>query len=311
MQEGVGGRALYEIDPVTWTRFNSHIHEAKMLWYGDDLTYDPKICAIITGPTRTGKTRFVFDLARTLGKRLYKCDNAHKGWYDGFDMHDIAVFDEFMVGKSTMDCGTFLNMTDGYAYRPEVKGSTTIWKPKVIIFTTNTPGASPAQWWPLDYAEPRRAEALDQRITARVDLTDDVEDNALKLAELREMIKIKAGWADPVPDTPPLSYLDTDTEPISLPASPEPGPASPAGPATPPGAATPPRVFTGTWRQILRKERIQAPRPLRRYNAEIFSPDHTFIDLEADSEESLGDFDDENQGDVSDLIDDEIHYMSD
>jgi len=100
----------------------------------------PKVYVRI-GPPGTGKTRWM-DEQFGFDGWVSAPDNTGK-WFDGCD-RDVILFDDVQVGAvPTLD--VFKRLTDRYPINVQVKGAFITWKPKVIVFTSNS---HPFEWWP-------------------------------------------------------------------------------------------------------------------------------------------------------------------
>jgi hypothetical protein len=84
-------------------------------------------------------------------------NNGH--WFDGCD-HDVILFDDVEAGVIPTT-SQFKRLTDRYPIKVHVKGGFTTWKPRVIVFTSNS---HPKQWWP-ELSE-FNLGAIERRITS-------------------------------------------------------------------------------------------------------------------------------------------------
>ncbi len=123
---------------------------------------DPRLEGVILvcGPTGVGKTYAWNDTNYYSGFEVNEA-SGDKVWFDGYDMHENVLFDEFCGARSKWSLSKFLRYTANYAQRCEVKGGFMWWSPKEITVTTNL---HPLVWW--DYSN-RRANwsALVNRFT--------------------------------------------------------------------------------------------------------------------------------------------------
>ena len=90
------------------------------------------------GSTGVGKSKRAHELIHRLeSTRGWSCwysfDNTLK-WFDGYVGQEIVLFDDFR-GK-WCDYATLLRVSDRYVIRVPIKGGSTWWAPKVIIFTS-------------------------------------------------------------------------------------------------------------------------------------------------------------------------------
>lgn len=93
------------------------------------------------GPPGTGKTRWM-DEQFGPGNWVSAPDNTGR-WFDNCD-RDVILFDDVQIGE-VPPLGLFKRLTDRYPIQVPVKGGFITWKPKTIVFTSNTP---PTEWWP-------------------------------------------------------------------------------------------------------------------------------------------------------------------
>lgn len=86
------------------------------------------------------------------------CVHFDENWFDGYEpmVHDEYLFDDF--DWSTMKINKLLQVLDRYAIRVPVKHGSKIWKPKVIILTSNHPLE---EWYP--FAKQSARDALKRR----------------------------------------------------------------------------------------------------------------------------------------------------
>jgi hypothetical protein len=84
-------------------------------------------------------------------------NNGH--WFDGCD-HDFILFDDVEAG-AIPTTSQFKRLTDRYPIKVPFKGGFITWKPRVIVFTSNS---HPKQWWPelSDF----NLAAIERRITS-------------------------------------------------------------------------------------------------------------------------------------------------
>lgn len=92
------------------------------------------------GPPGTGKTRWLDDTFGLDGWVTAPDNTGH--WFDGCD-RDVILFDDVEAG-SIPPLSLFKRLTDRYPLQVPVKGGFITWKPKTIVFTSNS---APNQWW--------------------------------------------------------------------------------------------------------------------------------------------------------------------
>ena len=109
------------------------------------------------GPPGTGKTRWMDD-TYGVGNWVTAPDNNGQ-WFDNCD-HDVILFDDVEAG-AIPTTSQFKRLTDRYPIKVPVKGGFITWKPRVIVFTSNS---HPKQWWPE--LSQFNLEAIERRITS-------------------------------------------------------------------------------------------------------------------------------------------------
>jgi hypothetical protein len=92
------------------------------------------------GPPGTGKTKW-FDDTYGPGNWVTSPDN-NGHWFDGCD-HDVILFDDVEAGVIPSP-SFFKRLTDRYPIQVPVKGGFITWKPRVIVFMSNS---APTTWW--------------------------------------------------------------------------------------------------------------------------------------------------------------------
>jgi len=106
---------------------------------------------VFWGPTGTGKTRAAMKFPK-----IYKTHAVAKNgmlWFDGYDPidHETVLIDDFYGGIKWTE---LLNLTDRYPHLVQTKGGMVQFRPKQIIFTSNT---RPESWYPkMDFAPFKR-----------------------------------------------------------------------------------------------------------------------------------------------------------
>lgn len=93
------------------------------------------------GPPGTGKTKWMDD-TYGIGNWVTAPDNNGR-WFDNCDS-DVILFDDVEAGEVPTP-SLFKRLTDRYPIQVPVKGGFITWKPRVIVFTSNS---EPTKWWP-------------------------------------------------------------------------------------------------------------------------------------------------------------------
>lgn len=92
---------------------------------------------IYHGAAGAGKSRRVREECERAGLPLWVAPVGAAGaWYDGFDGHAAALFDDFTGGMSLRD---LLNILEGNKVQVPVKGSFVTFAPSVVFFTSDRP----------------------------------------------------------------------------------------------------------------------------------------------------------------------------
>jgi hypothetical protein len=109
---------------------------------------DEPTVIVFHGETGTGKTRTIWDNHDPDDIYVHGGDR----WFDGYDMHPVAVFDDY--GGSEFKLSYFLKLLDRYPWRVPVKGKFVRWNPTRIYITSNK---DPEEWYANAYPEHQRA----------------------------------------------------------------------------------------------------------------------------------------------------------
>lgn len=97
--------------------------------------YTPVQVHLIYGGTGVGKSRWVRAYCKAHGLSLWVQPVNSRGlWYDGYDHHDAALFDDF---DGEMPFRDLLRITEGYRLQVPIKGGFVPWHPKVVFFTSD------------------------------------------------------------------------------------------------------------------------------------------------------------------------------
>lgn len=115
------------------------------------------VCSVVVywGRTGAGKTKAVYENLSDIDD-LY----VHPGgqWFDGYDSHQIALFDDF--SGSCFKISYLLKILDRYPMQVPVKGGFVSWCPKEIYITSNI---DPNNWYSGAHSE--HVAALFRRFT--------------------------------------------------------------------------------------------------------------------------------------------------
>lgn len=93
------------------------------------------------GSTGTGKTRYCYDTY----PQLYAVpQSTGQLWFDGYDLHETVLIDDFAGKMSKVPLTSTLRLLDRYPIQLPIKGGFTWWMPNLIIITTNI---HPREWY--------------------------------------------------------------------------------------------------------------------------------------------------------------------
>lgn len=151
-KSGTPAREAAEMMPATYARYHKAFQHIASLY--PPIRGDKVAVHLLLGPTSTGKTF----ATRSLPRESVWTNSVDKGtWFDGYDGHENAVFDEY---KGHISLTLFLKLLHEYTERVPTKGSHTWWTPKRIIITSNF---HPDRWYDYTDREEHRI-ALYRRI---------------------------------------------------------------------------------------------------------------------------------------------------
>lgn len=166
------------------------------------------------GPTGAGKSKRVREECARFGLPLWVAPVGALGaWYDGFDGHFAALFDDFTGGMPLRD---LLNLLEGNKVRVQVKGSFVTFGPSVVFFTSDRPWQ---QWlFPkgpdrgLGPLSPEEEAQLGRRITYQEEVRSPIQvAQALGMPHIITN-PISLGVGDntetPTPSSPDVSDVD-------------------------------------------------------------------------------------------------------
>lgn len=146
VKNGESLKRIAEEHPASFIRYGAGIMRLKMM-YPKRRSSPPEI-HVFWGSTGVGKTRRVYQF--TDREKIW----VHPGdrWFDGFDNHPVALFDDFDGSWFKIDY--LLKLLDRYDFQVPVKGGYTMWNPKHIFITSNK---DPRDWYKHANEEHQRA----------------------------------------------------------------------------------------------------------------------------------------------------------
>jgi len=110
------------------------------------------------GDSGTGKTKGAYDLALEMNAEVWTYMG--KGWFDGYEGQQIALFDEFDGEDLGFDL--WKKVCDRYPIRVPIKGDSRNWNPEIIIFTSN---CDPREWFQKSRVGGDWWEQINRRVT--------------------------------------------------------------------------------------------------------------------------------------------------
>lgn len=119
---------------------------------------------VFYGSSRAGKSRLAHEFPT-----VYKVPVSYSGptWFDGYEpsYHQTVLFDDFYGGVKWTE---LMQLLDRYKHQVHTKGGFVNFKPKFIIFTSNT---QPSKWYEKMSSQPHLWEAFTNRIDCEIRFT--------------------------------------------------------------------------------------------------------------------------------------------
>ncbi len=173
-------RDLLEDHGATMSRYPKGIQWISSLAIKPRDKEHPPEVDLYYGPPDCGKSRKVHDN----NDDLFCNPIGQGGWYDGYEGHEQAIFEDFAGKASHTSLVDFLRVLDRYPVQVPVKGGFVQWRPTHIFVTTNV---HPSKWW--DYTDRRpQYRALQRRFTRVLEWGRD--------GRIRTWFRGEAGWED-------------------------------------------------------------------------------------------------------------------
>lgn len=126
-----------------------------------------RITYVLVGESGIGKTKWAFDNFGAGGLFISALSEGKALWFDGYTGQQAAIIDDF---RGSISFENVLKLTDPwYDHRCPVKNSFVIWKPDVVIITSNE---HYTMWWPSlssDQLAPLRRRIQFVNVVTRAD----------------------------------------------------------------------------------------------------------------------------------------------
>jgi len=151
-------RSLTEISDDhfgSFLKYERSIKSYKFLHSNPRSPNNPPSVVVYYGNTGAGKTKAVWDNCVSV-EDVWVYPG--KGWFDGFEDHPIALFDDFR--GSSLELHLLLQVLDRYPLKVRIKGAHVNWNPQEIYLTSNI---HPIDWYPN--VDQGSRDALLRRIT--------------------------------------------------------------------------------------------------------------------------------------------------
>lgn len=160
VKEGRSQRSLIEDDDMVYSfaKFIKFHDRVRSLYRPPDRE-EPREVHLYVGRPGTGKTR----KAKQENPGLFEIPITNGTlWLDGYDQHEVVLFDDFMGRGSKMTLDNLLKFLDRYVQQVPIKGAYVWFNPRKIIVTTNY---HPRGWYNWNNRESSYS-ALKRRFTA-------------------------------------------------------------------------------------------------------------------------------------------------
>lgn len=135
IENGCSEKELADSNFGSYLRYGNAMKRYRQVCISVKRNWMPEIY-IYWGVTGSGKTSKIFD---DEGWDVWMWNGNHK-FYQGYDMQDVAVFDDF-YGEISLPF--MLKLTDRYPMIVNIKNGECNWQPKKIYFTSNV---DPKDW---------------------------------------------------------------------------------------------------------------------------------------------------------------------
>lgn len=149
--------------PTTYIKYNKGLAALARELYPPTGEYKKKVVWVRYGTTGMGKTRWAY----TQYPQLFRVPPLQKQavWFDGYVNQEVVLFDDYGL-QNKLPWEMLLHITDGYDLQVPVKGGFVVWRPQIVIFTSN------AHWYDW-YPEVLVKDPFERRITQCVAHTEE------------------------------------------------------------------------------------------------------------------------------------------
>lgn len=171
--------------------------------------YKPKVVVVVTGLTGLGKTRYYMEeIGKKNPSNSYILTKSNQSlWLDGYTGQQNILIDEFY---GWIPKHLFLQMTNGYPIKLEMKGGHTWFYPKLIYITSNK---SPSDWYEWEDKDLTKG-AFMRRITHLVEVTKDMSYEIFK-AKMENILKLETFRPDMVVEIEDFKPVETPYEDLN------------------------------------------------------------------------------------------------
>lgn len=154
LKQGFAATQIFELYPNSFARYEKFIENMHLKYIAEKFTKQYRNLEVyyIYGPSRTGKTRYVYDL---YGYENVYCNQGYTEgkWFDGYMGQDVLLLDEF---RSSFDITLLLNYLDGHPLTVQCRYQNKVACYTKVYITSNIPLRSQYTQYALD-SESRQA----------------------------------------------------------------------------------------------------------------------------------------------------------